>query len=70
MCVVSGLHIVSMHIYFECCTLNTFILQGMLSARGEMLLFADADGATEFADIKKLETALHTCNVKEVSMIL
>lgn len=28
---------------------------GMLSARGELLLFADADGATKFADFHKLE---------------
>jgi len=28
---------------------------GMLSARGENLLFADADGATKFSDIEKLE---------------
>lgn len=28
---------------------------GMLSARGKRLLFADADGATKFADLDKLE---------------
>ncbi|OON13645.1 glycosyltransferase, group 2 family protein, partial [Opisthorchis viverrini] len=31
---------------------------GMLSARGRMLLFADADGATRFSDVEKLEDAL------------
>ncbi|CAH8540574.1 unnamed protein product [Dicrocoelium dendriticum] len=31
---------------------------GMLSARGRILLFADADGATKFSDIEKLEDAL------------
>ncbi|CAH8507772.1 unnamed protein product [Heterobilharzia americana] len=31
---------------------------GMLSARGRILLFADADGATQFSDIEKLEEAL------------
>lgn len=31
---------------------------GMLSARGRNLLFADADGATKFADVEKLEDAL------------
>ncbi|XP_049825632.1 dolichyl-phosphate beta-glucosyltransferase [Aethina tumida] len=31
---------------------------GMLSARGSLLLFADADGATTFADLKKLEDSL------------
>lgn len=30
----------------------------MLSARGRKLLFADADGATQFSDIEKLESAL------------
>ncbi|VDQ16658.1 unnamed protein product [Trichobilharzia regenti] len=30
----------------------------MLSARGRILLFADADGATQFSDIEKLEEAL------------
>ncbi|CAH0560902.1 unnamed protein product [Brassicogethes aeneus] len=33
---------------------------GMLSARGAMLLFADADGATTFADLQKLEDSLKT----------
>jgi len=28
-------------------------------ARGKMVLFADADGATRFSDLKKLETKLH-----------
>lgn len=31
---------------------------GMLSARGRQLLFADADGATKFADYDKLAEAL------------
>jgi len=30
----------------------------MLSARGSALLFADADGATKFADLKKLDNSL------------
>lgn len=30
----------------------------MSSARGRKLLFADADGATKFADLEKLETQL------------
>lgn len=30
----------------------------MLSARGRKLLFADADGATKFEDIVKLESVL------------
>jgi len=31
----------------------------MQSARGHILLFADADGATKFQDLEKLETVLH-----------
>lgn len=30
----------------------------MLSTRGALLLFADADGATKFADITKLEESI------------
>ena len=34
----------------------------MLHARGELLLFADADGATTFEDFTKVEEALKsTC---------
>jgi dolichyl-phosphate beta-glucosyltransferase len=32
----------------------------MQSARGRTLLFADADGATQFEDLEKLETALQS----------
>lgn len=38
--------------------INNFPLKGMLSARGALLLFADADGATKFADLSKLEAAI------------
>jgi dolichyl-phosphate beta-glucosyltransferase len=31
----------------------------MMRARGEYLLFADADGATKFSDIKALEAKLN-----------
>ncbi|CAH8503186.1 unnamed protein product [Schistosoma rodhaini] len=34
------------------------VRMGMLSARGRILLFVDADGATQFSDIEKLEEAL------------
>jgi len=34
------------------------IRMGMLSSRGEWLLFADADGATRFSDLTQLEAAL------------
>ena len=33
-------------------------LQGCLSARGEKILFLDADGATEIKDMQRLEKAL------------
>jgi len=33
---------------------------GMLRGRGRLLLFADADGATKFVDVEKLENALKT----------
>ncbi|TPX31917.1 hypothetical protein SmJEL517_g04877 [Synchytrium microbalum] len=33
------------------------VTQGMLTARGEWILFADADGAAKFADLDKLEAA-------------
>jgi len=32
---------------------------GMLSSRGQLLLFADADGATKFSDFDKLETFMN-----------
>ena len=34
------------------------LFQGMQSARGSVLLFADADGATKFGDLDKLEKSL------------
>jgi dolichyl-phosphate beta-glucosyltransferase len=33
---------------------------GVLSSRGSLILFADADGATKFADIEKLESLIET----------
>lgn len=36
---------------------------GILCARGKIILFADADGATKFSEFGKLETELHKlCN--------
>lgn len=32
-----------------------YIYKGVLSARGQWILFADADGATKFSDFSKLE---------------
>ncbi|XP_015372803.1 PREDICTED: dolichyl-phosphate beta-glucosyltransferase [Diuraphis noxia] len=40
---------------------------GMQSARGRILLFADADGATKFQDIEKLETALHFLATNDIA---
>ncbi|KAJ3098856.1 dolichyl-phosphate beta-glucosyltransferase [Phlyctochytrium bullatum] len=34
------------------------VTQGVLASRGEVILFADADGSTKFSDIERLETAL------------
>ena len=38
----------------------------MFSARGKLLLFADADGASKFRDIEKLEAELKQLNNKVV----
>ncbi|KAI9592038.1 glycosyltransferase family 2 protein [Syncephalis fuscata] len=38
------------------------VAEGMMRARGEYLLFADADGATKFADINALEDKLTQIN--------
>ncbi|XP_003745742.1 dolichyl-phosphate beta-glucosyltransferase [Galendromus occidentalis] len=43
---------------------------GMLSARGESLLFADADGATHFPDLEKLEEALAASRVKNAFSVV
>lgn len=39
----------------------------MLSARGKLLLFADADGASKFSHIEKLEDCMKKTNTEEVS---
>ncbi|KAK2181299.1 hypothetical protein NP493_402g04013 [Ridgeia piscesae] len=44
------------------------VRMGMLSARGKTLLFADADGASTFADVAKLEAELEKINTTEDSM--
>ncbi|XP_022091612.1 dolichyl-phosphate beta-glucosyltransferase-like [Acanthaster planci] len=43
---------------------------GMLSARGKRVLFADADGATKFADLEKLEESLQEINPKKDNMAI
>ena len=49
-------------------------MQGMLSSRGKLLLFADADGATNFPDVIKVEEKLRlirkVCNQLQLNDIL
>ena len=44
-------------------------VQGMFSSRGRRLLMADADGASKFADLARLEKALDELNGKKVSLV-
>jgi dolichyl-phosphate beta-glucosyltransferase len=45
--------------------------QGVLSARGQWILFADADGATKFSDFTKLEkSALNAMKVRIKKKVL
>lgn len=37
-----------------------------MSSRGKLILMADADGATKFADIEKLEAGLNELDPKPV----
>ena len=57
-------------IYTHHCPSN--LLQGSLSARGERVLFLDADGATKISDMKCLEDALtdiaKDCNVPAIAV--
>lgn len=43
---------------------------GVLSARGEAILFADADGATKFSDLEKLEESMKDLMDKSDSVIV
>ncbi|GBM46024.1 Dolichyl-phosphate beta-glucosyltransferase [Araneus ventricosus] len=43
---------------------------GMLSARGKLLLFADADGATKFPDVEKLEEEMHVLSAKDINAVV
>ncbi|CAB1316932.1 unnamed protein product, partial [Coregonus sp. 'balchen'] len=40
------------------------VRMGTLSSRGRLILMADADGATKFADVEKVEAGLHNVNTK------
>ena len=42
----------------------------MLSARGRLLLFADADGATKFEGVEKLEAEIKEINVNKVCLFI
>lgn len=46
--------------------LSLFLLKGTLSSRGKVILMADADGATKFSDIEKVEAGLNDLNPKPV----
>lgn len=41
-------------------------LKGVLSSRGKVILMADADGATKFSDIEKVEAGLNDLSPKPV----
>ena len=40
-----------------------------MSCRGRLILMADADGATKFADYEKLEVALEAISPKPVGVL-
>ena len=40
--------------------------KGTMSSRGRVILMADADGATKFSDIEKVEAGLNDLNPKPV----
>ncbi|CAL1292872.1 unnamed protein product [Larinioides sclopetarius] len=42
----------------------------MLSARGKLLLFADADGATKFSDIEKLEEEINVLSGSQIDAVV
>uniref|UniRef100_G3QBC0 dolichyl-phosphate beta-glucosyltransferase n=1 Tax=Gasterosteus aculeatus aculeatus TaxID=481459 RepID=G3QBC0_GASAC len=44
--------------------------EGALSSRGKLILMADADGATKFADIEKVEAGLNALNPKPENMAI
>jgi hypothetical protein len=41
----------------------------MLSSRGKFQLFADADGATKFSDLDRLQREMEHINTKEVNIL-
>ncbi|XP_071760074.2 dolichyl-phosphate beta-glucosyltransferase [Centroberyx gerrardi] len=46
------------------------VRMGTLSSRGKVILMADADGATKFADVEKVEAGLHHLDPKPENMAI
>ncbi|XP_055792835.1 dolichyl-phosphate beta-glucosyltransferase isoform X2 [Salvelinus fontinalis] len=46
------------------------VRMGTLSSRGKLILMADADGATKFADVEKVEAGLRDVNIKPENMAI
>ena len=46
------------------------IRMGVVCARGRLILFADADGATKFQDLKKLEDEMHSLDSTQEGMAI
>lgn len=53
-------------VIFACVVFFLSHLKGTMSSRGKVILMADADGATKFSDIEKVEAGLHDLNPKPV----
>jgi len=45
------------------------VRMGVLSSRGQLILFADADGATKFSDIEKLENFVYTTTDNTIDLL-
>ena len=56
--------------YSSCNRSKCFIPQGMFSSRGKELLMVDADGATKFSDLTKVQNSLHKIINGKVCIIL
>ena len=45
-------------------------LKGVMKSRGELILFADADGASRFSDFSKLEDrVVKNCDLRRVETL-
>ena len=56
--------------FSSCNRSKCFIPQGMFSSRGKELLMVDADGATRFSDLTKVQNSLHKVINGKVCIIL